>query len=123
VPIQKKFICGLGRGVYGMFRQKLLTKVWIKNVINFVKLNANFKSKRLRNPLKNGWNRSNTNAIISFNGLQVSDYREHFSIVFAKKGFPISGELSRKEDNFPGTILYYFEVIQISEMISDDLNW
>jgi hypothetical protein len=27
VPIQKKFIGGLGRGIYGMFRQKVLTKV------------------------------------------------------------------------------------------------
>jgi hypothetical protein len=27
VPIQKKFICGLGRGIYGMFRQQVLTKV------------------------------------------------------------------------------------------------
>jgi hypothetical protein len=25
--IQKKFISGLGRGIYGIFRQKLLTKV------------------------------------------------------------------------------------------------
>jgi hypothetical protein len=30
VPIQKKFICGLGKGIYGMFRQKLLTKVGLK---------------------------------------------------------------------------------------------
>jgi hypothetical protein len=27
VPIQTKFICGLGRGIYGMFRQKVLIKV------------------------------------------------------------------------------------------------
>jgi hypothetical protein len=27
VPIQRKFICGLGKGIYGMFRQKVLIKV------------------------------------------------------------------------------------------------
>jgi hypothetical protein len=55
--------------------------------------------------------------LISSNGLQVSDNTDtmNFPIVFAKKGFPISGELSRKEDDFPGTILYYFEVTQLSE--------
>jgi hypothetical protein len=31
VPIQRKFIYGLGRGIYGMFRQKVLTKVGLKN--------------------------------------------------------------------------------------------
>jgi hypothetical protein len=40
----------------------------------------------------------------------------------AKKGFPILGELSRKEDNFPGTILYYFEVTQRSEITTSN-NW
>jgi hypothetical protein len=33
VPIQKKFICGLGRGIYGMFRQKVLTKVKFKKLL------------------------------------------------------------------------------------------
>jgi hypothetical protein len=79
-----------------------------------------FQSKRLRNPEQNAWNNSSTNAIISFNGLQASDYREHLSIVFANKGFSISGELARKEDNFPGTIMYYFEVTKISDIILDD---
>jgi hypothetical protein len=30
VPIQKKFICGLGKGIYGIYRQKVLTKVGLK---------------------------------------------------------------------------------------------
>jgi hypothetical protein len=30
LPIQKKFIWGMGRDIYGMFRQKLLKKVCMK---------------------------------------------------------------------------------------------
>jgi hypothetical protein len=41
VPIQKKFICGLGRGIYGIYWEKLLIKVELKNVIYFLKLNTN----------------------------------------------------------------------------------
>jgi hypothetical protein len=40
VPIQKKFICGLGRGIYGIFREKLLTKVEIKISFYFVNFRA-----------------------------------------------------------------------------------
>jgi hypothetical protein len=54
-------------------------------------------------------------------GLQASGNTGHSSIVIAKKGFPILGELSRKEDNFNSTILYYFEVTQISERTAT--NW
>jgi hypothetical protein len=78
-------------------------------------IKCNFQNKRLRNPEQNGWNDSNTNAIISSNGLQVSDNTGNISTVMAKKGFPISGQLARQEDNVAGTILYYFEVIQLSE--------
>jgi hypothetical protein len=28
LPIQRKFICGLGRGIYGISRQKVLKKVF-----------------------------------------------------------------------------------------------
>jgi hypothetical protein len=74
-----------------------------------------FQSKRLGNPKQNGWEVSNTDAIISSNsnGLLASDNTGAWLNVFAKKGFPITGQLSRT-DNFPGTILYYFEVTIIS---------
>jgi hypothetical protein len=36
VPIQKKYICGLGRGIYGIYREKVLTKVGLKKLILFV---------------------------------------------------------------------------------------
>jgi hypothetical protein len=32
VQIQKKFICGLGRGIYGICREKVLTKVGFNNI-------------------------------------------------------------------------------------------
>jgi hypothetical protein len=72
-----------------------------------------YQSKRLCNPEKNGWKVPNTDAIISSNGLLACYNTGEWHNVFSKKGFPISGELCRK-DNFPGTILYYFEVTQIS---------
>jgi hypothetical protein len=84
-------------------------------------IKCNFKSKRLSNPEQNGWKSSNTNALIFFNGRYASDNSGGDSIVFAKKGFHISGELPRKESNFPGTILYYFEVTQISEMTTSNI--
>jgi hypothetical protein len=30
VTIQKKFICGMGKGIYGIYREKVLTKVGLK---------------------------------------------------------------------------------------------
>jgi hypothetical protein len=114
--IQRKFIGGLGRGIYALFRHKVLTKVKsiVRNNIYFEYFKWKFQSIRLRNPEQNGWEVSNTDAIISFNGLYASDNTGFiWHNVFAKKGFPISGELSRT-DNFPGTILYYFEVTQMS---------
>jgi hypothetical protein len=73
----------------------------------------------VRNPEQNGWEFSNTRAMISFNELCVSDNRGTWLNVFAQKGFPISGELTRT-DNFPGTILYYFEVTQIATAPAPD---
>jgi hypothetical protein len=32
LPIQRKFICGLGRGIYGISRQKVLKKVFYWNL-------------------------------------------------------------------------------------------
>jgi hypothetical protein len=39
--------------------------------------------------------------------------------VWSEKGFPISGVLSREDDDFPGTIIYYYEVTKVA--ISE--NW
>jgi hypothetical protein len=60
--------------------------------------------------------------MISYNGLYASDNTGIlWTDVFAQNGFPISGDLSRP-DNFPGTIVYYFEVTQIAQITtSDDL--
>jgi hypothetical protein len=33
LAIQQKFICGMGRGIYGLFRDKLLVKVKIINYL------------------------------------------------------------------------------------------
>jgi hypothetical protein len=41
VPIQKKFICGLGKGIYGMFRLKVLTKVELKYYISYSQMHFN----------------------------------------------------------------------------------
>jgi hypothetical protein len=70
-----------------------------------------FQSKRLRKPTGNAWGRSNAEITISNGGLNASKNTNgwQFRNVYAEKVFPISGEHSR-EDNFPGTILYYYEV-------------
>jgi hypothetical protein len=80
---------------------------------NMGKIDLKFQSKRLRNPDENGWEVSNTGAIISSNGLLDSRNTGAYPNIFAKKGFPISDELSRT-DNFPGTIVYYFEVTNLT---------
>jgi hypothetical protein len=77
------------------------------------KFDWKFQSKLLRNPEQNGWEVFNTGAIISSNGLLANNNIGTWRNVIAKKGFPITEELSRK-DNFPGTILYYFEVTNMS---------
>jgi hypothetical protein len=52
--------------------------------------------------------------MISSNKLIASDNNGFgWGYVSAKKGFPINGQLPRT-DNFPGIILYYFEVTIIS---------
>jgi hypothetical protein len=69
------------------------------------------KTKRLCNPEENRWSRSTTKARIAPNGLKASAKGYH-QCVFAEKGFLISGADCRRQsaDNFPGTILYYYEV-------------
>jgi hypothetical protein len=72
------------------------------------------KGVRLGNPRGNGWNKSNTKAIISEDGLQAnSSAEQEYQFVYAEKGFGIHWRYSRKV-NFPGTILYYFEIPQMS---------
>jgi hypothetical protein len=74
-----------------------------------------FFQKQLGNPKGNRFHESNRNVKISQDGLKVENIKDtrprpH---VYAEQGFDISGD-SRKEDNFTGTIIYYFEVKQIS---------
>jgi hypothetical protein len=66
------------------------------------------KTKRVRNPHGNHWDRNNTRATIAADGLHVYVSRGR-QTVYAEQSFPISGLLSRV-DEFPGTILYYYEV-------------
>jgi hypothetical protein len=65
------------------------------------------KTKRIRNPKGNGWEKGNTTATIL--GLKAHNPNKCGRLVFAIEGFAISPEICRK-DEFPGTILYYFEV-------------
>jgi hypothetical protein len=71
-----------------------------------------FKSKIHADPTGIVWDPSKTDASISKCGLKATS-STHFKGVFAiaTKGFAISGEQCRKENfQFPGTILYYYEV-------------
>jgi hypothetical protein len=69
-----------------------------------------FKTKRVCNPNRNGWNRTTTEAIVLTNGLRARNSNARIRInIYAEKGFAISGKHSRW-DNFPGTIFYYYEV-------------
>ena len=82
-------------------------------VYSFLKIKIIFfKTKRLVNPRENRWSSqsANINVGISCDGLKASNTNEHEWLTFyAEKGFAISGE-NRRMDDFPGTILYYFEV-------------
>jgi hypothetical protein len=57
----------------------------------------------------NRWSKSNSNVTISQNGLNVSNNTNEWQDVFAVQTFLISGPQCRM-DEFPGTILYYYEV-------------
>jgi hypothetical protein len=114
-PIQLKLIASMGRGIYGLFHQRLIVKVLYRSCLEF--LHLFFKVKRLMNSKGNHWVSTESNVKISWDKLKVStrcdwlgvpaDYK--WKYVFAKKGFVISEACSRK-DNFPGTIVNYFEV-------------
>jgi hypothetical protein len=114
VTIQHKFIWRMGRGIYGMFGQKILNKVFYKK--NFEHFYRTFKTKSLANPKGNGWRKS-PGATISWNRLNVSNtYGWLFPMcewhyIFAEKGFVISEAYSLNA-NFPRKIFYYFEVTQ-----------
>jgi hypothetical protein len=82
------------------------------------------QTKRLINSKGIRWNGAKSEAKISWDGLKArirSDwfpfYFSYWQYVFANKGFVISEAYSRK-DNFPGTIVYYFEVTQIATIKS-----
>jgi hypothetical protein len=66
----------------------------------------------VNNPGPNSWNLTKTKTTISANGLEAVNNKDEWLNVFAVKGFPICVEHSR-EDNFPGTIVYYFEVMEM----------
>jgi hypothetical protein len=55
---------------------------------------------------------SNPNVTISGDGLEVESTKKAEQHVYATKGFDISGNSPAEEDNFTGTIIYYFEVKQ-----------
>jgi hypothetical protein len=73
------------------------------------------KSKRLRNPKQNGWTEPRKEGPLT-SQLHASNNSNDVDggiTVWSEKGFPISGKLSRKDD-FPGTIIYYYEVAAIA---------
>jgi hypothetical protein len=78
-------------------------------------LNYNFKTKRLQIPKANYWNRCNKEAIICpQDGLTAANASIKEAVnVSAMEGFPIAAELCRN-DEYPGTIVYYFEVTNLS---------
>jgi hypothetical protein len=117
LEIQQKLIWGMGPGIYGIFRQKVLTTVcWQHYLI----IRLLIKCKRLQNPKGNGLCRPKTKVKISSDGLKAKNINQNeWHYVFAKKGFAVSGVHSRP-DNYPGTILYYFEV-KLIQMTS--FNW
>jgi hypothetical protein len=62
------------------------------------------------------WNGAKSEGEISWDGLTASvkyQWPSDWQYVFVNKGFVISEAYSRK-GNFPGTIVYYFEVTQIA---------
>jgi hypothetical protein len=72
-----------------------------------------FESKRLVNPIGNRLNQANCKVKISPDGLKAnSNEKNGWQYVFAEQAFCISGE-KFWTDNFPGTIMYYFEVMEM----------
>jgi hypothetical protein len=115
-PIQTKFIWGLGRGIYGAFRHKLLVKVYIQLVESWDNLALFFQTKRLRNPRENRWIRTETKHSISSDGLTINEAWKYY---YSKLAFTISCDCRKEYNNYPGTILYYFEIVQMASSKSD----
>jgi hypothetical protein len=69
-----------------------------------------FKNKILANPTGIVWDATKSKADISECGLKVK--ATDYGWAFATEGYAISGKNYRKENfQFPGTIVYYYEVI------------
>jgi hypothetical protein len=77
------------------------------------KFNLKFKTKRLCNPKSNCWSAKSvlSSALISADGLCIIANR--YDGAEAEQGFGISVKNARNDD-FPGTILYFFEVTQLT---------
>jgi hypothetical protein len=81
------------------------------------------KTKQVNNPEHNIWNSTKTKALISGCGLEAGDNRNEWVNVYAVKGFHISRQHSRKNNNFPGTIVYYYEIIEIDHPLDTFYGW
>jgi hypothetical protein len=73
------------------------------------------QAKKLYNPWQNGWDQSISPAVtISADGLTALNVGENSQgyVILAVHGFPAESPKDCRLDNFPGTIIYYFEVKQ-----------
>jgi hypothetical protein len=92
----------------GSFNEQSWLFLLLKYLLLFLPF---FKVKIVANSNGNGWNGLNTNARISKYGLKATSNVGYGKHVFATKGYPISGEQCREENfQFPGTIIFYYEV-------------
>jgi hypothetical protein len=73
------------------------------------------KTKRVRNPRGNHWNKTTTIATVAADGLRVNNCTDELPNVFAVQAFPIFGPHCRM-DNYPGTILYYYEIKAMADL-------
>jgi hypothetical protein len=75
------------------------------------------KARRFVKLEANRWDESKcstNNATISTDGLQATkNSRKEWTCICAEHGFHLPG-LNYRMDNFPGTIVHYFEITQIS---------
>jgi hypothetical protein len=82
----------------------------ISNEFNFYQFT--YQTKKLFNPSENGWGKSIMPTRISPDGLTVTNIINTKNYVFAMHAFPANSSKDCRLDNFPGTIIYYFEVKQ-----------
>jgi hypothetical protein len=89
------------------------------NLIFIKHLNKNpsktiYQARKLFNPVQNGWDQSTTPVTISADGLTALNVAENSEgyVVTAVHAFPVDSAKHCRLDNFPGTIIYYFEVKQ-----------